>query len=121
MTDTDALSAWQQVVSGEDAAIYAYGLAGARVASASRERAARGRREHQQARARAAGFITQATGEVPEPVPAYDIGPLPADATEAAGVLARIELALVPVYAAAAGASETAQRRSAVAEARRNE
>lgn len=96
---------WQEVVSGEDAALYAYGLAGARLSGTARERAERSRREHRMLRARAAQLVTDSGGEVPTPAIAYDIDDVSLDRDQAQALLAQVELALIPIYAQAAGES----------------
>ena len=104
------MTAWEDVVKGEDAAIYAYGLAGARLTGTARERAMRARGDHEVSRAHAAQIVTASAGTVPEPAVAYDSGDTPQDAQQSRALLARVELALVPIYAQAAGTSTGADR-----------
>lgn len=103
-------AAWQEVVSGEDAAIYAYGLAGARLSGQARERAERGRREHRMLRARAAQSVADSGAEVPIPAIAYDVDDVALDGDRAQELLAQVEMALIPIYAQAAADSSGPER-----------
>lgn len=103
--------AWTSVVAGEDAAIYAYSVAGARVPDADLRRARAGLDAHRERRSRASLLAADAGGSVPAPQPAYE---LPGDVVrprDAAALLADVENALVAVYADAAAASSDADRR----------
>ncbi len=102
--------AWADVVRGEDAAIYAYSVAGAQVPKSARDRALRGREEHLRLRDVAAS-LTGSADVVP--APAYDLGSEGEGPAAAKAVLARVEQALVAVYAQAAGASTAVERRLA--------
>lgn len=108
------LEAWTAVVSGEDAAVYAYSVAGARVAQADRRRAVTGLELHRQRRSRAASLISQLGGTVPAGAPAYDLMASPRRTKEAQALLAHADLALVALYASAAGAATDEDRRWAV-------
>ena len=66
-----AADAWAAVVAGEDAAIYAYSVAGARVAGRDRRRARAGLDAHRERRARASNLAVAAGGTVPTPLGAY--------------------------------------------------
>lgn len=103
--------AWAAVVRGEDAAVYAYSVAGARVADGARRRALAGLDAHRANRSRAAALMT-AAGAVPPPAEAaYE---LPADVLTRAGArsaMALVDNALVAVYADAAAAAEGDDRR----------
>lgn len=103
--------AWAAVVAGEDAAIYAYSVAGARVTGAEQRKARAGLDAHRQRRSRAAALITDLGGTPPSPAPAYELpGPVqrPQGARRA---LARVDLALVAIYADAAAAATQGDRR----------
>ena len=89
-------AAWSAVVAGEDAAIYAYSVAGARTAHPERARSALA--AHRIHRDRAAALAEAAGGSLPVPAPAYSVGPVSTQA-EAQQVLAHVENALTPVYA----------------------
>ena len=101
MTAVETLTA---LVAGEDAAIYAYQVAGARVPSGGRRRALAGLDSHRSHRLAAVALLTAAGGTVPGAAPAYD---LPDDVSKAKGAraaLAAVDNALVAVYADAAAA-----------------
>ena len=107
----NATEAWAAVVTGEDAAIYAYSVAGAQVAAGSRERAVAGLTAHQSNRSRAAALITE-LGDDPPPAAAGYV--LPADiatAKVARATMAGVDNALVAIYADAAAASGADIRR----------
>ena len=108
MTAPDALSA---VVAGEDAAIYAYGVAGARLSGAARRRALAGLDSHRAHRSQAAAKLAAADGTVPGAAAAYT---LPADVSTPKGArsaLAAVDNALVATYADAAAALSAGDRR----------
>jgi hypothetical protein len=101
--------AWSAVVSGEDAAVWAYSVAGAR-AGRSREVLA-GLDAHRASRDRAAALAV-ADGTTPPPAaPAYDLGGPVDGAARARAVLADVDNALVGLYAQAAAASSATDRR----------
>lgn len=110
---TSLAQAWSNVVTAEDAAIYAYGVAGARLKEPSRSRAHRILDEHRTARTAAAGMVTAAGGEVPPPAAVYSLPGQVNAPSDAQALLAHVENALVPYYAAAAGASPGGERRPA--------
>lgn len=106
-----AEQAWSAVVTSEDAAIYAYSVAGARVASSERRQAQAGLDAHRQRRSRAANLVRESGGSVPAGASAFA---LPADVDRprvARRVLADVENALVAVYADAAAAATGPERR----------
>lgn len=101
--------AWSAVVSGEDAAVFAYSVAGARVSAESRARA--GLDAHRANRSRAAALVIAAGGTPPVAAAAYE---LPADVESGRGAraaLASVDNALVAVYADAAASAEGEDRR----------
>jgi hypothetical protein len=103
--------AWSAVVSGEDAAIYAYSVAGARLADGPRQRALAGLDAHRSNRSRAAAAVTAAGGTPPAPAAAYE---LPDDVDRRAGAraaMAGVDNALVATYADAAAATTGDDRR----------
>jgi hypothetical protein len=106
-----AAEAWAAVVSGEDAAVYAYSVAGAQVAGGARRRALSGLDAHTANRSRAASAITAAGGTAPPPAAAYQV---PDDVTTPDGaraLMAEVDNALVATYADAAAASSDDDRR----------
>lgn len=105
------LPEWAAVVSGEDAAIYAYSVAGARVAPADRRQAQAGLDTHRQRRSRAALLAAPSGSTVPAAPAAFALPPDIERPRVARRVLAEVENALVAVYADAAAASTGADRR----------
>lgn len=106
-----AADTWSAVVAGEDAAVYAYSVAGARVAGGGRRKALAGLDAHRANRSRAASIVTALGGTPPAAAAAYD---LPGDVTSPAGAraaMASVDNALVAVYADAAAASTDDDRR----------
>jgi hypothetical protein len=106
-----ALDAWSAVVAGEDAAVYAYSVAGARVSGGGRRKALAGLDAHRANRSRAASLVTALGGTPPPAAAAYD---LPDDVASAAGAraaMAAVDNALVAVYADAASQSADGDRR----------
>lgn len=107
------MEAWSAVVSGEDAAVYAYSVAGARLPSSARRRALAGLDAHRAARSRAAAIVTASGGTPPPAAAAYQ---LPDDVNSPAGaraVMADVDNALVATYADAAAATTGDDRRYA--------
>ena len=104
-------AAWAAVVAGEDAAIYAYSVAGVRTGAPDRARAALA--DHRAHRDRAAALAQATGGARPTPAPAYALGPVSSE-EDAQAVLAHVENALAPVYADAAAATAGEERRWAV-------
>lgn len=101
--------AWSAVVTGEDAAVFAYSVAGARVGATDRARS--GLEAHRAHRSRAAALVLAAGGNPPVAAAAYE---LPADVGTSRGAraaLAGVDNALVAVYADAAAAAEGPDRR----------
>lgn len=93
--------------------MYAYSVAGARVRPEDRRQARSALDAHRAHRSRAAALVTAAGGTPPPAEPAYE---LPDDVGRPRGAretLARVENALVPVYADAAAASVGDDRRRA--------
>jgi len=103
--------AWAAVVAGEDAAIYAYQVAGGRVAASDRRAARAGLDAHRQRRTRAAALLEQAGGEQPAGDSSYALPDSVARPRGARRLMADVDLALVPVYADAAGAAQGDDRR----------
>jgi Domain of unknown function (DUF4439) len=105
------VEAWSAVVAGEDAAIYAYSVAGGRVQGAARRQALAGLEAHRAQRSRAAALVVAAGGTPPPPAAAYQ---LPDDVRRPRGAkaaMADVDNALVAVYADAAGATTGDDRR----------
>lgn len=103
MTRDEALRA---VISGEDAAVYAYGVVAARLTGQARGRAIAARDDHRRWRDRWAAIATVA---VPAEA-AYDLPRDVNDAGSARELAALVELRLVPVYADLASATSQDER-----------
>lgn len=103
--------AWSAVVSGEDAAVFAYSVAGARVTSSARSRALNGLDAHKAHRDRAAAMVVSAGGAPPLPAAAYEF-PFAVDSARAARrMMALVDNRLVGAYADAAEAVTGDERR----------
>lgn len=111
MTRTDAL---QAVLAGEHAAVYAYGVVGARLrgtADATEADAAHAR--HLARRDRVTNELVAAGATPVGSAAAYDLGGPVATPAAAHTLAARVELALCGPYADLVGATEAAERRGA--------
>lgn len=103
------VEAWTAVVSGEDAAVFAYSVAGAR--SNSRAKALSGLDAHRANRDRASAMVVESDATPPAPAAAYEF-PFAVDSAKAARrLMALVDNRLVALYADAAEASAGAQRR----------
>ncbi|TEX52400.1 MAG: hypothetical protein B7C55_00395 [Actinomycetales bacterium mxb001] len=101
------MSALAHAIAGEEAAIYAYGLAGARLASTDRDRALGGLAAH---RARLLQLRELAgTSALPGAPGGYDVAP-PADEPQARALLADVESRLAATYADLAAATSGDER-----------
>lgn len=108
MTPTEA---WSAVVAGEDAAIYAYSIAGGRVSGSERRRALSGLEAHRRRRSKAAAIVTASGGTPPPASPAYDLPGNVGRARAARRLLGEVDVAMVAIYADAAAASAAEDRR----------
>lgn len=87
----------QSVLAGEYAVMYAYGRAGARL-RADQDFALAQLEIHRDRRDQVRVWLTEDGQEPLPPAPAYDVGqPVRGDAS-ARGLLARVELRLIPLY-----------------------
>ena len=107
------IDAWAAVVSGEDAAIYAYSVAGARVGDGARRRALAGLDAHRASRSRAAAAVVAAGGTAPVAAAAYELPDDVATPRGARAAMAAVDTALVATYADAAAAATGKDRRYA--------
>ncbi len=105
------VEAWTAVVTGEDAAIYAYSIAGAQVPTGPRQRAVAGLTAHRSNRSRAAALITELGGTPPPGAAGYVLPADIATAKVARATMAAVDNALVAIYADAAAAAEADVRR----------
>lgn len=99
------VEAWSAVVSGEDAAVYAYSVAGARVRGGGRNRALTGLDAHRANRSRAAARVVEQGGTPPASASSYEFPFEVADADSARRLMAYVDNGLVGTYADAAAAS----------------
>ncbi len=105
------VEAWTAVVAGEDAAVYAYSVAGGRVRGSAQQRALAGLEVHRSNRSRAASLVTASGGTPPPAAPAYELPEEVGVPREAKALMAEVDNALVAVYADAAAASTGEDRR----------
>ncbi|MHB1066572.1 MAG: DUF4439 domain-containing protein [Candidatus Nanopelagicales bacterium] len=106
-----AQEAWPAVVAGEDAAGFAYSVAGARVPTSDLRAARAGLDAHRANRDRAASLAAQAGGTLPTPAAAYEL-PFPVGSPgRARELLALVDNRLVALYAEAAEAASGPDRR----------
>jgi hypothetical protein len=105
------IEAWSAVVAGEDAAVYAYSVAGGRVGSGARRRALAGLDSHRASRSRAASAVVAAGGTAPPAAAAFELPDDIATASGARAAMADVDTALVATYADAAAAATGDDRR----------
>jgi hypothetical protein len=105
------VEAWAAVVAGEDAAIYAYSVAGAHVAGGGRRRALTGLDAHRANRSRAASLGSGLGGTPPPAAAAYQLPAAVGTPAGARSAMASVENSLVAVYADAAGQAADGDRR----------
>lgn len=111
MAPLTGVEAWTAVVVGEDAAVRAYGIAGAQLSGSDRRFAQSGLDSHRRRRTRAAEAVTAAGGTAPSASDVFALPPRLRRPRVARALLAEVDLALVGVYADAAAASEGEDRR----------
>ena len=108
MTYLDAL---QAVLAGEHAAVYAYGVVGARLHGQPDERAASAAYDAHRARRAAVTALVTAAGGQPTPAAvAYDIGAPVTAAALARALALRVERAVAGTYADLVGAAPAGSR-----------
>jgi hypothetical protein len=105
------VEAWTAVVEGEDAAVYAYSVAGAQVSGGGRRKALAGLDAHQSNRSRAASVLAALGATPPAAAAAYDLPDGLEKPTVARDLMADVDNALVAAYADAAAASSGGDRR----------
>ena len=107
------VEAWAAVVTGEDAAVFAYSVAGAQVQGGARRKALTGLDAHRANRDRAAATVVAEGGTPPAVAAGYRLPESAGTAKGARAVMADVDNALVATYADAAGASTGDERRRA--------
>ena len=105
------LEAWAAVVTGENAAVFAYSVAGAHVSGDGRSRALAALDSHRANRDRATAAIVAADGTPPPAAIAYDLPGSVDTPAQARALMALVDNRLVAAYADAAGATQGAERR----------
>lgn len=111
MTYVDAL---QAVLAAEHAAVYAYGVVGARLHGQPDERrATAGYNTHRSRRATVTSMIVEASAQPTPAAVAYDLGGPVVTANEARALVLRIERAVAGTYADLVGASPATARATA--------
>lgn len=105
------VEAWQAVVAGEDAAVFAYSVAGARVGSGLRTKAVNGLDAHRAHRDRASAMVIATDGTPPPPAAAYEFPFAVDSAATARDLMALVDNRLVALYADAAEAATGTDRR----------
>jgi hypothetical protein len=108
------LEALQEVLAGEHAAVYGYGVVGARLAGGPDERAAVAGYDTHRARRAAVALLVTADGGQPTPAAAgYDLGGPVTDPAQARALAARIERGAAATYADLVGSGAGTLRSSA--------
>lgn len=114
----DAQSALQDALAAEHAAIFGYGIAGARLSGDRRDRALDAWNAHRAARDRLRDLIREA-GASPTPAePSYRLPGEVSDAASAARLATRLEERVAAAYVELVAAAETRLRHFAAAAAR---
>lgn len=109
-----ALDALQAALAGEHAAVYAYGVVGARLQGRSDERAARTAYDvHRQRRTSLTRMVTGAGGTPVPAAAAYDLGGPMATAAAARALAADVETRAGATYAGVVAAADAAVRQAA--------
>lgn len=93
--DVDKL---RKALAAEHAAVFAYGLLGARTAGSMRVRITRAYDAHRDRRDELRGLITALGGKPAEPAPSYALPSVPSSATAAARLAAHVESGIVAAY-----------------------
>jgi hypothetical protein len=108
------LEALQEVLAGEHAAVYGYGVVGARLAGRPDERAAvTGYDTHRARRAAVVLLVTQAGGQPTPAAAGYDLGGPVSSPAQARTLAARIEQGAAATYADLVGSVAGTLRTSA--------
>ncbi|GAA2357010.1 ferritin-like domain-containing protein [Nonomuraea africana] len=105
MSDVEALS---KALAAEHAAVYAYGLMGARTTGSLRSKVAAAFAAHRARRDQLRALISSSGGRPAEPEATYALPVVPANATEAVRLAVHVEAGITAAYlelSAAAGAA----------------
>ncbi|MFI6601239.1 ferritin-like domain-containing protein [Nonomuraea sp. NPDC050536] len=109
MSDVDLL---RKALSAEHAAVWAYGLVGARTTGTLRARAAAAFDAHRARRDQLRTLITQRGGKPTEAEPSYDVD-VPTTATQSARLAAHVEDGITAAYLELTSATDPTLRRYA--------
>jgi hypothetical protein len=101
------------MISGEHAAVYAYGLVAARIGPGRRDQARAQWRRHVARRDVLEATLLRHGGEPPAAAPAYDVGTPPAGPGAAVALAVRVEDGVAAVAASAVAATAGGRRREA--------
>ncbi len=105
--DTDKL---RKALAAEHAAVFAYGLLGARTAGSMRAQITRAYDSHRDRRDQLRRLITAQGGEPVEPAPSYALPSVPSTASAAARLAAHVESGIVAAYLELVAAAGTELR-----------
>ncbi|MFI6389435.1 ferritin-like domain-containing protein [Nonomuraea sp. NPDC050540] len=109
-TDLERL---RKALAAEHAAVYAYGLIGARTTGALRARVTSAFDGHRARRDQLRGLITARRGRPAEPEPSYALPVTPGNATEAIRLAVHVEQGITATYLELAACEDAALRRYA--------
>ncbi|MFI6294141.1 ferritin-like domain-containing protein [Nonomuraea sp. NPDC050790] len=102
-----------KALAAEHAAVYAYGLIGARTTGSLRTRATSAFDGHRARRDQLRGLITARQGRPPEPEPSYTLPVTPGNATEATRLAVHVEQGITATYLELAASEDPSLRRYA--------
>lgn len=102
-----------KALAAEHAAVFAYGLIGARTAGALRAKATRGFDAHRAHRDKLRTLITARGGRPAEPEPAYSLPVVPSTPAQAARLAVHVETGMAATYLELAACDDVALRRYA--------
>lgn len=110
MSDVDRL---RKALSAEHAAVYAYGLLGARTTGTLRARVTSAYDAHRARRDALRSLILTRGGAPTEPEASYDVGGVPTGATAAVNLAVQVESGIAATYVELAASDEASLRRYA--------
>ncbi|TDD11429.1 DUF4439 domain-containing protein [Nonomuraea deserti] len=103
----------RRALAAEHAALFAYGLLGARTSGSLRDRMTAAFDDHRAARDQLRGYITSRGGKPAEPDASYALPYVPSDAAQAAKLAVHLENGVTAAYLELAAAQDDALRRYA--------
>lgn len=111
--DPGDLDKLRKALSAEHAAVFAYGVLGARTSGALRRRLTQAFDDHRDRRDELRRLITARGGQPAEPQPSYALPSVPSGASAASRLAAHVETGLTASYLELVSAADTALRRYA--------